>query len=416
MRSAMSLGARRRRRGRGSGGVYGALGRVGALVVDRPPAADGRGRAAASRPSHAPSATVDDRRSGPAGRPSARSASSDERDGRRRSRSAPPRRPPGRRARRWRRRTPARRRSAMRGEHEQRCVEPAERRPAASSCVADERRRGVPTARTSRRRTRQRRASPAAPPPPAARGPLARAQPCSRAPAIRAACSVLRSRQAIVIGPTPPGTGVIAPATSPTASKSTSPTRPSSVRLMPTSMTVAPGLTQSPLTIRSRPTAAIRTSARRQTSAQVARARVADRDRRVGAEQQLGHRLAEEVRAADDDRLGALELRARPPRAAASRRSACTAAGPRARARAGPALTGVSPSTSLSASIRPVSSTPSRWSGTGSWQRIPLTSRVGVELLDQRRRPRSRGGVGRAGGGRSRACRPRRVAFCLPPT
>ena len=34
---------------------------------------------------------------------------------------------------------------------------------------------------------------------------------------------------------------------------------------MPTSMTAAPGLTQSPLTIRSRPTAAMRTSARRQT-------------------------------------------------------------------------------------------------------------------------------------------------------
>ena len=43
---------------------------------------------------------------------------------------------------------------------------------------------------------------------------------------------------------------------------------------------------------------------------QVAGARVADRDRRVGAEQQLGHRLAEEVRAPDDDRLGALQLRA----------------------------------------------------------------------------------------------------------
>ena len=67
------------------------------------------------------------------------------------------------------------------------------------------------------------RASPAAPPPPASRGPLARAQPRSRRTAIRAACSVLRSRQAIVIGPTPPGTGVIAPATSPTSSKSTSP-------------------------------------------------------------------------------------------------------------------------------------------------------------------------------------------------
>src|SRR3546814_12385681 len=50
--------------------------------------------------------------------------------------------------------------------------------------------------------------------------------------------SVLRIRHAIVIGPTPPGTGVIAPAWLAEPSKSTSPTSPSSVRLMPTSITV----------------------------------------------------------------------------------------------------------------------------------------------------------------------------------
>src|SRR5436190_459015 len=81
----------------------------------------------------------------------------------------------------------------------------------------------------------------------------------------RAAFTVLRSRQAIVIGPTPPGTGVIADATSETSSKATSPERPSSRRFVPTSITIAPGLTQSAFTIRARPTAAIRTSARRQT-------------------------------------------------------------------------------------------------------------------------------------------------------
>ena len=109
-----------------------------------------------------------------------------------------------------------------------------------------------------------------------ARQQLPAAQPAqvhlSRRPAfaMRAACSVLRSRKAIVIGPTPPGTGVIAAATSLTASKSTSPQRPSSVRFMPTSMTTAPGLTQSACTIRGRPTAAISTSARRQTVGEVA--------------------------------------------------------------------------------------------------------------------------------------------------
>ncbi len=82
-----------------------------------------------------------------------------------------------------------------------------------------------------------------------------------------AALNVLASSIAIVIGPTPPGTGVIAPATSATASKSTSPTRPSSVRFVPTSITVAPGLTISAVTNPGEPTAATRMSAREQTSA-----------------------------------------------------------------------------------------------------------------------------------------------------
>ena len=50
---------------------------------------------------------------------------------------------------------------------------------------------------------------------------------------------VLLSKQAIVMGPTPPGTGVIALATLETSSKSTSPTRPESVLLIPTSITIA---------------------------------------------------------------------------------------------------------------------------------------------------------------------------------
>ena len=78
----------------------------------------------------------------------------------------------------------------------------------------------------------------------------------------------------MVIGPTPPGTGVIAPATSAQLSKSQSPTSrvlPSprsgaSMRLMPTSITVAPGLIQSPVTICGRPTAATTISACRQTA------------------------------------------------------------------------------------------------------------------------------------------------------
>ena len=71
------------------------------------------------------------------------------------------------------------------------------------------------------------------------------------------------SKQAIVIGPTPPGTGVIALATLETSSKSTSPTKPESVLLIPTSITIAPFFTQSPFTNWGMPTAAIIISALR---------------------------------------------------------------------------------------------------------------------------------------------------------
>src|SRR4051812_33338361 len=60
-----------------------------------------------------------------------------------------------------------------------------------------------------------------------------------------AAAKVFSSRHATVIGPTPPGTGVMVPATAAAVWKATSPTRrPSNNRLIPTSMTVAPGFIQ----------------------------------------------------------------------------------------------------------------------------------------------------------------------------
>ena len=64
------------------------------------------------------------------------------------------------------------------------------------------------------------------------------------------------SKQAIVIGPTPPGTGVKALAFFETSSNATSPTKPFSVLLIPTSITIASFLTQSPLTSSGIPTAA----------------------------------------------------------------------------------------------------------------------------------------------------------------
>src|SRR5205823_14582018 len=88
--------------------------------------------------------------------------------------------------------------------------------------------------------------------------------------AISAARTVFDRSIAIVMGPTPPGTGEIAFAFRRTASKSTSPTvrEPlfavgSGMRLMPTSMTTTPSRTMSAVTNRGEPIAATRISARR---------------------------------------------------------------------------------------------------------------------------------------------------------
>ena len=70
----------------------------------------------------------------------------------------------------------------------------------------------------------------------------------------------------IMVRAAPPGTGVIAPAISDTAAKSTSPTSPSSTRLIPTSTTTAPGLTISAVIKLALPIAATRTSAVRVTA------------------------------------------------------------------------------------------------------------------------------------------------------
>ena len=116
---------------------------------------------------------------------------------------------------------------------------------------------------------------------------------------IRAAARVLCKSMAIVSGPTPPGTGVICPATSRTASKSTSPTSPVSVRLMPTSITAAPGFTMSAVTNFGLPMATMRMSACRVSAGQILGAAVAHGDRRVTSPPALhehdGDRLAHDV-------------------------------------------------------------------------------------------------------------------------
>src|ERR1051326_2267464 len=89
--------------------------------------------------------------------------------------------------------------------------------------------------------------------------------------AISAARTVFCISIAIVIGPTPPGLGVMLPAIGWTPAKSTSPTKreplfavASLTRFTPTSTTTAPGLTISAFTNSATPIAAIKISARRQ--------------------------------------------------------------------------------------------------------------------------------------------------------
>ena len=116
----------------------------------------------------------------------------------------------------------------------------------------------------------------------------------------------------MVIGPTPPGTGVIEPATLAQEAKSQSPTSlalPSrSMRLMPTSMTQAPGLIQSPFTISGPADRGDDEVGAAHDGGQVLGARMSDGDGAVLLQQELRHRLADDIGAADDHRLEPVEL------------------------------------------------------------------------------------------------------------
>ena len=132
----------------------------------------------------------------------------------------------------------------------------------------------------------------------------------------------------MVIGPTPPGTGVIAPATSAALAKSTSPTSLPSTRLMPTSITVAPGFSQSPLIISGRPDRGDEDVGAADDGGQVAGPAVGDGDGAVLAEQQLRHRLADDVRAADHHRFEAGKVAEPGPSAASGSPAACRGPAP----------------------------------------------------------------------------------------
>ena len=109
-------------------------------------------------------------------------------------------------------------------------------------------------------------------------------------------------------GPTPPGTGVIAEATSTADAKSTSPTIRPSTTLMPTSTTTAPGLEhvagdRAPVPGRDDDDVGAR-----DVGGEVARPRVADGDGRVLLDQQERGGHPDDRGATDDDRVAAGDL------------------------------------------------------------------------------------------------------------
>ena len=184
------------------------------------------------------------------------------------------------------------------------------------------------------------------------------------------------------------------------------------MRLVPTSITVAPGLTQSALTSSRRPDRGDEDVGSAADLGQVARARVADRDRRVGAQQQRRQRPADQDRAADDHRLGPLELGVPRARAGASRPAECTGPGPGRPWASSPALVAVRPSTSLAGSIAAITCVGVDLVGHRQLDEDAVDTAVVVQLGDQleqlvlrRRARRDRGG--------SSACRPpRRPGSC----
>ena len=118
----------------------------------------------------------------------------------------------------------------------------------------------------------------------------------------------MASSIAIVIGPTPPGTGVIAPATSLTGVEV-------DVADEPVVGAVGADVDHRRARLHHLGADQARRADRgdedvgaRADRGEVAGARVADGDRRVLAEQQRGERPADQDRAAEDHRLGALDL------------------------------------------------------------------------------------------------------------
>ena len=144
-------------------------------------------------------------------------------------------------------------------------------------------------------------------------------------------------------------------------------------RLMPTSITMAPGLIQSPRIISGLPMAATSRSARRQTAGQIARLGMADGDGGVLVEQQLRHRLADDVGAADHHRLQPGERAPARSWPASRSRAACRAPAPGRPLASRPTLSGWKPSTSLAGSMAAMILCASICGGSGNCTRMPFT-------------------------------------------
>ena len=170
---------------------------------------------------------------------------------------------------------------------------------------------------------------------------------------MRAASSVFCSRQAIVIGPVPPGIGVIAPAICDTGSKSTSPTMPA---LGARDADIDHRCARLHVRGGDHPRLAGRGDDDVGLAAdldEIARARMGQRDRRVdtfAAEQQrpsAGRPMSNGRRR----RRACRPSGSRSARATASRRAACNRRGPRWPRTSRPSDASVRPSTSFSAGI-----------------------------------------------------------------
>ena len=129
-------------------------------------------------------------------------------------------------------------------------------------------------------------------------------------------------------------------------------------------------------------------SAWRVKSVDVAARRVADGDGRVAPrpflQEQQGHRLADDLRTAEDHRVRPPRLDPRGDEQLADAQRACRGRTEGAPIASRPAFSGWKPSTSFRGSTRSITARSSIWAGRGSWTRIPWTSGSALRRVDRR--------------------------------